>query len=195
MPALPPFSAISYNSFGEAGVTTTPANFLSVSFTGPSQFSILTLNGSSADAPFLGGIVGFASSSDNLGTGSFNYAYLGGTAQTASGAAPGPGASAFDDSTGIPEDIESAIWPLNGSNALLPQWLNTDLSQPPIFIMDITNILVLTGDPAAFQDTFGSAEQVNLTFVGTTTKPEPSSVLLVGLGVGVVGLIRARQQK
>ncbi len=71
----------------------------------------------------------------------FNYAYLGGTAQTAAGAAPGPGASAFDDSTGIPEDIESATWSLNGSNTLLPQWLNTDLSQPPIFIMDITNIL------------------------------------------------------
>jgi hypothetical protein len=80
-----------------------------------------------------GGIVGFANTSDNLGAGSFNYAYLGGTTLTAPGIAASAGANSFINATGIPEDIETSIWSIDAGNAVTAQWINTDLSSPTTF--------------------------------------------------------------
>jgi hypothetical protein len=73
-------------------------------------FSIHTFGGPDNNFPFLGGIVGFASSSNDLSAGSSNYLYLGGTAATTPpGAGPTVGANSFTAATGINERIETAI--------------------------------------------------------------------------------------
>ncbi|MDQ6725598.1 MAG: Ig-like domain repeat protein [Actinomycetota bacterium] len=193
------FVSKTWNSFGEFVVTTTPSDYLSVSVPSGSEQSITALNGQNASFPYVGGITGFANTSPNLGPGSSNYAYLGGTTATPAGSPPVAGANAFTSATGIPEPIESAIWTQQASstlttaasatvalggqvhdtatlgattnNALVPQWINTDSSKPVTHLVDITNILVITGDVTVFQNTFGAASNVALTLVPTTTCP------------------------
>lgn len=161
------FVSKTWNSFGEFVVTMTPSDYLSVSLTPGSRQNIMALNGQNPSFPLVGGIVGFANTSDNLGPGSFNYAYLGGTTATAPGATPQTGANAFTSATGIAERIESAIWTLDDRNNLSPQWINTDASAPVTHLVDITGILVMTGDVTTFTNTFGPSSNVALTFVAT----------------------------
>ncbi len=174
------FVSKTWNDFGEFVVTTTPSDYLSVSLNPGTQQNVTALNGQNASFPLVGGIVGFANNSDNLGSGSFNYAYLGGTTATAPGATPQTGANAFTSATGIPERIESAIWTINDANQLKPQWINTDSSKPATHLMDITGILVVTGDTTAFRNTFGPASNVALTFVPTATCVD-SNLALTGV--------------
>lgn len=128
--------------------------------------SITTLNGPNATYPYLGGIVGFASTNDDLAPGSANYAYLGGTTFTAPGAGPTAGPNSFSDATAVPEKFESSIWSIDGSNVLTAQWVNTNLSPVPAHIMLIGDVLAITGDVAAFSSAFGGQE-VALAFVPT----------------------------
>jgi hypothetical protein len=176
-----------WNSYGESVVTTTPADYLSVSVPSGNAVNITALNGPNSSYPEVGGIQGFANTSPDLGSGSFNYAYLGGTTETASGATPTSGANSFTAATGVPEDFESAIWSVGAGGSLTPQWVNTDSSEPATHLVDINDILVLTGDTTAFEGTFGAAADVALNVVPTsstctpslTTTPNPTSV---GLG-------------
>jgi hypothetical protein len=161
------FVSKTWNSFGEFVVTTTPSDYLSVSLAPGAQQNITAVNGQDPSFPLVGAIVGFSSTSDNLASGSPNYAYLGGTTATPPGSPPAAGANAFTHATGIGEHIESAIWTINDANMLSPQWINTDSSQPATHLVDITNILVVTGDVTAFTNTFGPNSNVALTFVPT----------------------------
>jgi hypothetical protein len=172
------FVSKTWNSFGEFVVTTTPSDYLSVQVTDGAQTAITALNGQNASFPLVGAIQGFASSSPDLGAGSFNYAYLGGTTSTAPGATPQGGPNAFTNATGIGEDIESAIWtdaPGTPGALLTPQWINTDSSHAPTHLMDITGILVVTGDTTAFQNTFGPASNVALNLAPTAPPSGPCS--------------------
>ena len=72
-----------------------------------------------AALPFLGGISGFANSDYNIVPGSYNYIYLGATAQTAPGAAPAVSPNTFTIATDVPEAIESAIWSIDLSSSVL----------------------------------------------------------------------------
>ncbi|HWH10557.1 MAG TPA: Ig-like domain-containing protein [Solirubrobacteraceae bacterium] len=167
------FVSKTWNSFGEFVVTTTPTDYLSVQVTDGATTSITALNGQNASFPLVGGIVGFSNSSNDLGSGSFNYAYLGGTTATAPGAAPQSGANAFTDATGIPEDIESSIWTDGPGAQMIPQWVNTDGSRPATHLVDITGILVMAGDTTAFRNTFGPADDVAINFVPTAAPSGP----------------------
>lgn len=158
------------NVFGEYGVTTDAANALLVQYAncaGAASADLVTLNGI-ADFTHLGGITGFSSPSGDLGPGSSMYAYLGGTSQTAPGATPQAVPNSFTFTTGIQEDVESAIWTLDRTTGVLSaHWSNTDRSTPATSIVYYApeNFLLLTGNPAAFRTTYGAGSVVTLTFV------------------------------
>ncbi len=201
------FIGDTFNTFGEYVPTTTFGNALIVSFDPSSApFDItVTNNAASAPYPFLGGIEGFANSGPNLGSGSSNYSYLGGTVGTVAGATPALGANSFTASTSIAEDIESAIWSISSSNVLTAQWVNSNGSTPITFIVTAPasqgSEIVLSGDPTAFGNTFGAGTTDTLTFVCTapggcslpvTSTPEPSSVLLTLIPLAVLGFFHFR---
>ncbi|KAJ7100939.1 hypothetical protein B0H15DRAFT_944231 [Mycena belliarum] len=155
-----------WNGFGEYGMfQASPDGALELAFSyspgSPSQISITAANGPSAMYSFFGAIVGFASTSNDFGLGSYHYAYLGGTTQTAAGAPPSSdGDNSFSAATGISKDIESAIWSYDPvTHALTAQWVNTDGAAPATHIVyanDSNKALAITGDVVAFQDTFGA---------------------------------------
>ncbi|KAG8977381.1 hypothetical protein FRC05_001779 [Tulasnella sp. 425] len=156
-----------WNGFGEYGqVQSSQDSALVVTFnvspdaSSTSQLDFTADNSPSATYPFFGAIDGFASTSDNLGPGSYNYAYIGGTTQTPAGSPPNSGGdNSFTAATGIPEDIESAVWTYDAStNAITAQWINTDGSSPATHIVyanDANQAFALTGDVGSFQSTFG----------------------------------------
>lgn len=139
--------------------------FADVAFGSP--VSITTTNGPNAAYPFFGGIVGFSSTSDNIGPGSYNYVYIGGTTFTSPGAVPTAGANSFTAATGINEDIESSIWSISASNILSAQWVNTNSSSPATFmtLVQSQHILALTGDLTTFTNAFGANTPVYLVYV------------------------------
>ncbi|KAF8217985.1 hypothetical protein K438DRAFT_1925249 [Mycena galopus ATCC 62051] len=117
------------NAFGEYGyVNDSLSGALSVTFsydpTSPSAiFDVTANNGVDANFPFFGAIVGYASTSNDLGPGSSNYNYLG------------------------------ATWSYDPVTALLtPQWTNTNGSiVAASMLYDATNVtFLMTGDIDAF---------------------------------------------
>jgi hypothetical protein len=201
------FVSNTFNGFGEYTITNNLADALTVSFdpSSSSPFSITaTNNPGSAAFPFFGAIVGFASSSANLGSGNANYTYTGGTIATAVGAIPTIGSNSFTTATGISEAIETAIWSISNSDILTAQWINTDGSKPTTFIVTSTaqgNEILLTGDPTAFINSFGSATVDTLTFVCTapngcplaTSVPEPPTGLLMLAALATLAAFRPRR--
>ncbi|KAJ7726588.1 hypothetical protein B0H14DRAFT_3002077 [Mycena olivaceomarginata] len=166
------------NGFGEYGqFQADQAGSLEVTFSytpdSPSQLNFMATNSPSPTYPYFGAISGFASESDDFGSGSYNYAYLGGTTSTPVSTNSGDNNS-FSAATGIPETIESAIWSYDpATQAITAQWINTDGSAPATHIVyanDFNQALVLTGSVAAFQGTFG-APYPEVTF---TCVPPPS---------------------
>jgi hypothetical protein len=80
----------------------------------------------SASYPFLGGVVGFANTDNNISPGSYQYSYLAGVLDTPEGPATAND-STYSDATGLDESSESAIWSFDPSTATLsPQWINED---------------------------------------------------------------------
>lgn len=182
------FVANNYQTLGEFGITTTVGSRLLVSFdNAASRFSIEMLNSADSSYDYLGGIVGY-SSNDDLGAGSSNYLYLGGTGQSLPGAGPTVGGNSFSDAVSLTRNYESAIWSLAGSQ-LNPHWVNTNLSEATVQAVFAQDVLILTGDAAAFTTAFGPNEAVTFRFAAV---PESSSAILVLAGVGTVLLRRRR---
>ncbi|KAH9840863.1 uncharacterized protein C8Q71DRAFT_741867 [Rhodofomes roseus] len=158
------------NDFGEYGITTDAADALQIQYAdcGNNQpVDLVTLNGI-ADFTFFGGITGFASTSPDLDPGSTNYAYIGGVTPTAPRSPPEPAANSFTFATGTQEDIESAIWRVNGADgAVTAQWFNFDGGMPATDIVyyEPEDFLLLSGDAAAFGAEYGASGVVALTFV------------------------------
>lgn len=75
---------------------------------------------------YLGLIDGFSNESPDLGPGSYNYVYLGGTSQTPSGSKPLVQSNSFSDATNLPEAVESAVWELSSNGILTAAWINPD---------------------------------------------------------------------
>jgi hypothetical protein len=152
-----------------------------------------SVNGPDNNFPYVGGIVGFFSANNDLAAGSYHYAYWGGTVQTPVDSPPVSGGNSFTAATGIPEAIESAIWPLSGANELTAQWINTDLSTPATYIARIQDVLLLTGDLTAFSNTFGPTVVVTLAFVSTSGPciiplPDPCATAVPTSGCTVNGV-------
>ncbi|KAJ7896498.1 hypothetical protein B0H13DRAFT_1885117 [Mycena leptocephala] len=130
-----------WNGFGEYGVQATKEGALEILFTyspdSPNSINLQATNGQSAARPLMGAVSGFASTSNEFSAGSYNYAYVAGTTQTAAGAPPdSAAANSFTDATGIPESSESAVWIYDPvTQALTAQWINTDGSMPGTHIV------------------------------------------------------------
>ncbi|KAF8156942.1 hypothetical protein B0H34DRAFT_770556 [Crassisporium funariophilum] len=157
------------NRFGEYGLTNDPNARLEVTFTiasgSTTPIDITATNGLSA-YPLLGGIVGFSSATPNINPGSGNYAYIGGSGATPPGSPAVFVGNSYTDATSMEEGSESAIWtfdPMTGG--ITAQWINTDLGKPITYIGYITDVLIFTGDKAAFGQSFGPTVFVDLSFV------------------------------
>ncbi|KAF8657558.1 hypothetical protein AX16_002195 [Volvariella volvacea WC 439] len=158
-----------WNVFGESTITSTIDNCMHVRLdtqeceAGTSN--IETINGPDEAFPYLGGIVGYSSISDNIGPGSYNYVYFGGTTQTSPHSPPSTGANSFTARTGISRKIESSIWTChrNGQDNtyhLSAQWINTDHGEPVGYV-GFTQV----GDMGAFVAQFGATQWLEFTFV------------------------------
>lgn len=111
------------------------------------KFDLVALN-LKTPYPFVGGVVGVASTDRNLNPGSPNYAYISGVEHTAFGSAAQSGGSSFTDATNITSTVESSIWTINDSSQLVPHWVNDDGTTPATSIAWFTNVneLYFTGD-------------------------------------------------
>ncbi|KAG9077512.1 hypothetical protein FRC06_008871, partial [Ceratobasidium sp. 370] len=156
-----------FNRFGEYGIFQPFQNgSLEVSITyrpdASAKVEFFATNGPAASYPYVGGITGFSSKGGNIGPGSSNYAYLGGTAQTPPGSPPVSADNSFSIVTSIPQDYESTIWRFDPDTmAITVQWINTDKSAPATHIVKPSNpllrsleALLITGDIDEFQYTF-----------------------------------------
>ncbi|KDR77103.1 hypothetical protein GALMADRAFT_246294 [Galerina marginata CBS 339.88] len=163
------FISSKYNAFGEGGLTTHPNDRMAFALPAPGgPMSLTTINGPNAKYPVFGGIKGFSSSDANIGPASSNYATLGSTIPTTRNSPPVTAENTFSDATGLPEPVESAIWTYDpASGTLTPQWVNANSSAPtPSSYAGYTgDFLVLTGDPAAFANTYGATTWVVFTIV------------------------------
>ncbi|KAI0628289.1 hypothetical protein C8Q77DRAFT_1076862 [Trametes polyzona] len=160
------------NNFGEYGVDGDAANALSVVLrrceSNDTPFDIETVNGLSG-FPYLGAVVGFASTDDNLSADSFNYVYTAGTSQIPYGPAQNA-PNAFSSASGTQKNAESAIWTLADDNTLTLNWVNTDGALYPaadahLIYVESSQTFALTGNADQFQQTFGQVSEVTLTFV------------------------------
>eukprot|EP00877_Chromochloris_zofingiensis_P003940 jgi/Chrzof1/13547/Cz08g01180.t1 len=116
-------------------------------------FSIRALNAPSTDFPFLGGIQGDDDTNvppGDLASGSYAFAYLGGTDETPVGSPPTTGGNTYNEAFPDPARlIESGIW--SNTGLLTPQWVNTDGSKPATFIVRSGfDFFALTGDFSNF---------------------------------------------
>jgi hypothetical protein len=163
-----------FNDFGEYGYfQPSQAGALSVTLSyQPTDLSspvnIIANNSPDPTVSFFGGIVGYASSSDDLGPGNPNYNYIGGTVQVASGAQPTDGGNSFEDLTQIDEHIESAIWLYDPINSLLtPQWINSDGSSTATSLIYVSDepLFLMTGDVSEFKSFYGLGNSITFTAV------------------------------
>lgn len=133
-----------------------------------------------ADFTFFGGIVGFASSDDNISDANANYVYIGGTNEgtfpllsllpvhnlTDPAVSPGPAQAApnaYTAASGTPRDVESALWTLGADGALIMNWVNAEgtLAQGAhIVYVEHADALTLTGNVELFREQFGPAQEV-----------------------------------
>lgn len=172
------FISAAFNQFGEYGLfQQSQDGALEVAFSNTpgasSQMDLYGNNSPSSTYPFFGAIAGYASTSDDMGPGSYNYAYIGGTAQTTPGSPAVEGENTFYMATGESGDYESAIWNYDaGSQAITAQWINTDGSAPSTQILyanDDNQALVLTADVNALCSAFeASYPEVTFTCVPTS---------------------------
>lgn len=168
------FVAAAFNKYGEYGLFQgSQDGALEVVFSDApgSQMDMYANNAPSSSHPFVGAISGFASTDDDFGPGSYNYAFIGGTSQTAPGSAAVPGENTFFMATGFEGNYQSAIWGYNPtSQAITAQWMNSDGSAPPTQILyanDENQALCLTGDAGALR----SAAESNYPEITLTCVP------------------------
>ncbi|KZT69725.1 hypothetical protein DAEQUDRAFT_251226 [Daedalea quercina L-15889] len=163
--------------FGEYGYTTEQSEALQVQYTlcdsdsstGP--FNLLAINGLTT-YPYVGAIIGFADTSDNLASSSYNYLYIGGTHKSDPGALPQSGATAFSAASGTQKDYESSIWLIDPTTSeVTAQWINTDGSKPTVYLIYVpsSGALALTGNVNDFTSHFGGATEVTLMFEEAST--------------------------
>ena len=158
------------NSYGEYTTTTTDltqALQISIPLNNAGPFDLTPSNAmatSGGVSPEEGVTVGYSSSGDDLGPGSFNYVYLTQTAHTPPGATPQSGSNSFTAATGIPKDIESGVWYIDASNQLTAKWVNTDGTIVSTTIFQAQDTIGLTGDFNAVDSTFGPASELSFTF-------------------------------
>lgn len=159
------------NSFGEFQPTDdqTSAVTLSVCTSDPaSTIDIQTAFGGFPNFPFLAFVTGFANTSPDFASGSYNYAYLAASSQTPAGSSAVTQPNSFSAAAGVPEGVETNIWHLDtASGALTPSWVNTDGSSATITLLYVpsSNAFAITGDAGAFGSNFGTGNPATFSFI------------------------------
>ncbi|KAF8959680.1 hypothetical protein BDZ97DRAFT_2061027 [Flammula alnicola] len=132
-------------------------------------FNIETVNAPDYLYPFFGGIKGYASDNADIGPGSANYIFLGGTEETPLGIPPVTGENTFTAAAGVSEETESSIWTFSKSHNITPRWINTDSSTPTGYLgyqtVDSQSALFFTGDTTEFSKKYPGAIWIYLLFV------------------------------
>jgi len=128
---------------------------LPVGATSGSQLGLTQLNDNRGT--FFGPVVGRDSTSDDIGTGSFNYLYLDPISSPGSppGSPPSHIPSFFSTSTGLDKTAETSVWSVDlVAETLTAQWINTSGPTPATTIFVQSNHLYAGGDANAFQSRF-----------------------------------------
>ncbi|GJE88592.1 hypothetical protein PsYK624_046750 [Phanerochaete sordida] len=119
--------------------------------------------------PILAAINGFASTSTNLGPGSYNYAYIGATGNDVPAGPAVTQPNSFSAAAGVPEGVETTIWAVGAGNnpTLTPVWINTDGTPASVQLAYVpaSNAFALVGDMAQFDANFGTADPATFSFV------------------------------
>lgn len=118
-------------------------------------------NGPDPSYPYLGFVVGPASSNNDLAPGSYNYLLLTASKQTASGSTPSNVGNAYSTE----QLSESAVWTTASSNTISAQWVNSDGSKPLTTLVFQAGGLLATGDEASFNQKYPGAVNAIFTIV------------------------------
>jgi hypothetical protein len=126
-----------------------------------SAISLAPVNGPGS-YPYLGFVVGPASSSDNLSSGSADYALLTEANFTAAGAGPTASGNAYSA-----QNDETTVFMIDASQNITVQWVNANLSLPTTTLIYLpgSDGLLITGDFATFNAAFPGGFTVRFTYV------------------------------
>jgi hypothetical protein len=146
------------NSYGQYGFTTNPALRLLVSFTYTPNDNNVNIAISDPSYSILAATVRPPSTNNDLGPGSYNYAYLTGARSAVPAGSPAQDApNTYTDSTGVPADSETSIWAYDSSTGVVSaRWINGDgsVASTQIAYNPRDNLLVLVGDLTSFNNYF-----------------------------------------
>ncbi|KAF8645346.1 hypothetical protein AX16_007850 [Volvariella volvacea WC 439] len=114
----------------------------------------------------VGLIQGRDSDSVDLGRGSWNYLYFGGTIGTKANTPPTTVSNSYSNRTNTPRAAASDVWNIDlATGSVVPQWINSDNSKPnmQLFCQGIT--LYASGDYQAFANRYPDPSfPIKLTF-------------------------------
>ncbi|KAF9487127.1 hypothetical protein BDN71DRAFT_1594628 [Pleurotus eryngii] len=151
------------NTFGEYALTTDPAMSLVLDIDMVAAqlglVSMTTVNGSPT-FPQLSALNGFANVNADLGPGTYNYAYLGGSTDTPPDSPAVVQPNSFSAAAGIPVGVQSSIWRYSPGLGVTAHWINSDGSEAETELVYISSAdaFALVGDVAQFEVNFGPTQ-------------------------------------
>ena len=175
-----------WNRFGEYVMSALETDAVTVTTTVGSRQLLRAVDGPNPALPYIGGVVGYTSASNDIALGSADHTFLAGMGATVPGSPAVAGPNSFTDANNVRKDIQSAIWTLGSDLSLSAQWINTDGSAPATStVMEHTGIMILSGDPAAFTNRFNGVQTTlsvvpQATTCGTLTLSPHSSTMTAG---------------
>ncbi len=175
-----------WNRFGEYVMSALETDAVTVTTTVGSRQLLRAVDGPNPALPYIGGVVGYTSASNDIALGSANHTFLAGMGATVPGSPAVAGPNSFTDANNVRKDIQSAIWTLGSDLSLSAQWINTDGSAPATStVMEHTGIMILSGDPAAFTNRFNGVQTTlsvvpQATTCGTLTLSPHSATMTAG---------------
>ncbi|EIN06340.1 hypothetical protein PUNSTDRAFT_127647 [Punctularia strigosozonata HHB-11173 SS5] len=138
--------------------------YMPVGATSASRLNIYIGQSGLSTYTLLGLVQGRDSTTPRIASGSYNYLYITGTAETAPGSAPQTVGNSYTTVSGISRYSESAVWSYDSSTGrLVPHWINADGAEPTTALWTQSSALYAGGDSTAFANRYASPVTV-LTF-------------------------------
>lgn len=183
--------------------TSNIANALTITFdnasTAPFAIALSAPILGNANNSYFGAVGG--SGGFNFTSGALGYAYLSGTSLTAAGALPSLPATSDIEALGYNGPVESTIWSLTAGGhlggVLNPQWVNANgtVSIASTFYDGAVDFLGIVGDFNKFTSTFPGENAKLVSFeVSAIPTPEPGSVVMGVMGLGMIAVLGLRKR-